>query len=139
MAFDLTEYADAINNALGEGAPCVVATNGTNGIPDIGYKGSVTVYDKDNLAYWERTRGQTLENLRHAPGIAVLYFNRERRKMLRFFGNATVYEDGAIRDKIMAQTPQAELDRDPERKGAGVLIRVESVSDPFGAGTLTRD
>ena len=139
MAFDLTEYADAINNALAEGAPCVVATNGESGIPDIGYKGSVTVYDKDNLAYWERTRGQTLENLRRSPGIAVLFFNRNRGKMLRFFGNATVLDEGPVREKIMAQTPQPELDRDPERKGVGVLIRVETVSDPFGAGTLKRE
>ena len=32
MPIDLTEYADAINNALADGTFCVVATNGAEGI-----------------------------------------------------------------------------------------------------------
>jgi uncharacterized protein len=139
MAFDLTDYAEAIDSALAEGAPCVVATNGENGIPDLGFKGSVLVFDKDHLAYWERTRGQTLENLRKSPGMAVLYFNRARGKMLRFFGEATVIEDGPVRDQVMARVVEPELNRDPERKGAAVLLRVDTVHDPFGPGTLHRE
>jgi hypothetical protein len=139
MPVDITEYADAIDNALADGTFCVVATNGSDGIPDVGFKGSMMVFDKDRLAYWERTRGTHLANLRREPGVAVLYFNRERGKHLRFFGRAELYEDGPIREQIMAQTVQAELDRDPERTGIGVLIRVDVVEDAYARSTQRRE
>ena len=47
--------------------------------------------------------------------------------MLRFYGEATIYKDGPIRDQIMAKTVQAELDKDPERKGYGVMVDVSRV------------
>src|SRR5262245_15768606 len=64
MSIDLTPYAGAINTGLAEGSFCVVATQGAQGIPDIGFKGSVQVFDRDHLSYWERTRGGHLANLR---------------------------------------------------------------------------
>jgi len=139
MPVDLTEYAEAINNALADGTYCVVATNGSDGIPDVGYKGSMMVFDKDHLAYWERTRGGHLANLRREPGVAVLYFNRERGKHLRLFGRAELHEDGPIREQIMARTVPAELERDPDRAGIGVLIRVDTVEDAYARRTQRRE
>src|SRR5712692_8623627 len=139
MPIDLTTYAEAIAQALAEGTFCVLATAGEDGVPNIGLKGSVMVFDKDHLAYWERTRGKHLANLRGAPGAAVLYFNRERGKYVRFFGQAELYEDGSIREQVMERTVAAELDRDPERKGIAVLIRVDRVEDPFGEGGQRRE
>ena len=40
---------------------------------------------------------------------------------------AELHRDGATREQIMAKTVEFELARDPERKGAGVLIRVDRV------------
>lgn len=139
MSFDLTEYADAINSALAEGRPCVVASVGRDGDPNVGYKGSMMVFDKDHLAYWERTRGRHLENLRHSPAVAVMYFNRNRASYLRFYGRAEIHEEGTIREQIMARVVAPELERDPERKGVGVLIEVHTIRDAFGRGTLRRN
>ena len=110
MPIDLTEFSDAINNALGESS----------------------YFDRDHLSYWERTRGQHLANLRRNPGVAVLYFSRERGKYLRMYGQAELHEDGPMREQIMAKTPEAELSRDLERKGIGVLIRVDRLVEAFG-------
>jgi hypothetical protein len=139
MAIDLTPYAEAINNSINEGSYPVIATQGSDGMPDIGYKGSVQVFDADHLAYWERTRGQHLTNVQRGGGVAVLYFNRERGKHLRAYGRAELYENGAVREQIMAHTPQGELDRDPERKGVGVLIRVDRLEELFGGVSQVRD
>ena len=97
------------------------------------------VLDQDHLAYWERTLGQHLENLRRSPGAAVLYFNRERRQYVRFFGQADLHGDGAVREQVMERTIAAELERDPERKGIAVLIRVDRIEDPFGSGSHRRE
>jgi general stress protein 26 len=131
MPIDLSGYEEAINSALAENSVCVLATQGGT-TPNIGFKGSVQVFDGDHLSYWERTRGQHLANLHRNPGVAVLYFSRERGKYLRIYGQAELHEDGPLRDQIMAKTPEAELNRDPERNGIGVLIRVDRLVEAFG-------
>jgi uncharacterized pyridoxamine 5'-phosphate oxidase family protein len=138
MAIDLTEYAEAVNNALTEGTFCVLATSGDDG-PDVGFKGSMQVFDQDHLCYWERTRGGHLANLRSDPRVAVMYFSRERGKYLRLYGRAELHEDGPIREQVMARTPAPELEKDPERKGIGVLIRVDRLKEPFGGVTQHRE
>jgi len=107
MPIDLTEFSDATNIALEESSYCVVAICGPDG-PDVGYKGSTQVFDRDHLSYWERTRGQHLANLRSDSRVAVMYFNRERGKYLRMYGRAELHEEGPVRDEIMARS-QREL------------------------------
>lgn len=139
MSIDLTQFAEAIDNALVEGAFPVVTTQGTDGIPDVGFKGSLHVFDQDHLAYWERTRGQHLANLRQNPGLAVLYFSRDRGKYLRLYGQAELHETGSVREEILTRTPAAELERDPERLGVGVLIRVDRLEETFGGISQRRE
>lgn len=138
MPIDLTEFSDAINSALQESAVCVVATCGPDG-PDVGFKGSVQVFDQDHLSFWERTRGQHLANLRSDPRVAVMYFNRARGKYMRMYGRAELHEEGPLRDQIMGRTPQPELERDPERKGIGVLISVDRLLEAFSRTSQSRD
>jgi predicted pyridoxine 5'-phosphate oxidase superfamily flavin-nucleotide-binding protein len=139
MSIDLTGFAEAINQALAEGTFCVMATQGTDGIPNVGFKGSILVFDEDHLAYWERTHGQHLANLRNNPGAAVLYFSRERGTYLRMYGRAELHEDGPVREQIMARVPEPELARDPEGTGIGVLIRVDRLVEAFGGVSQQRD
>ena len=137
MPIDLTPFAEAINSALAEGTFCVLATSGEQG-QDIGFKGSIQVFDEDHLCYWERTRGGHLANLRSDPRVAVLYFSRERGKYLRIYGRAELQEDDTTREQIMARTPAPELEKDPERQGIGVLIRVDRLVEPFGGVSQKR-
>jgi pyridoxine/pyridoxamine 5'-phosphate oxidase len=138
MAIDLTEFTDAINNALAEGTFCVLATCGEQG-PDVGFKGSMQVFDNEHLCYWERTRSGHLANLRSDPRVAVMYFSRERGKYLRMYGPAELHEDGPTREQIMARTPAPELEKDPERRGIGVLIQVDRLVEAFGGVTQQRE
>lgn len=137
MAFDLTEYSEGINQALGEGRPCVLATVDEDGTPNIGFKGSMMVFDKDHLAYWERTQRTHLKNLRQSQKVAVLYYNPDRKMYMRFQGEATLYDEGPMRQDIMRRTIAPELERDPERKGVGVLIRIDAVTE-IGRGLTHR-
>ncbi len=63
-----------IRSAWDDGAPCLVATQGSNG-PNISPKGSMVVFDDGHLAYWERSKKQALENLGHDKRVCVMYAN----------------------------------------------------------------
>lgn len=126
------EMADRINNALANRTPCILATVSPQGYPEVGPKGSVMVFDREHLAYWERTRRGLSRNVEANPRVAVYYYDLPARVHWRFSGTATVHKDGAIREQIMARTVKAELDRDPERKGYGVLVRVEKITNLAG-------
>lgn len=121
-----------IDNALADGSPCVLATASAGGEPDIGFKGSMMVFDNERLAYWERTRRQHLKNIRENPRVVVLYRDPKTRVNFRFHGVAEVHEDGALREEVMARTVKEEIDKDPERKGVAVIIRVEKVTNLAG-------
>jgi len=128
MAIALTdEMARALDNALADRSPCLVATASAAGMPDVSYRGSVMVFDAEHLAFWERTKGETLENIRENPHVCVLYRNAETRVGWRFYGGAQVLEDGDVRAQIMERVNQFELAQDPERTGYAVVVRVDRV------------
>jgi hypothetical protein len=96
------------------------------GQPDLAFKGSLMVWDRDHLAYWERSRLGILAGVRANDRVAVLYRHPERG-VLRFFGRARLVESGAQRDQVWQRVVPAEQRRDPDRTGVAVLIRVEVV------------
>jgi general stress protein 26 len=126
------EMRNMIDPALANGCPCILATVSADGEPDIGYKGSMMVFDDQSLAYWERTRRQHLKNVKENPKVIVLFRDAKTRVGLRFHGKAEVHEDGALRDQVMGKTVKEELDKDPERKGAAVIIRLDKITNMAG-------
>lgn len=128
MPVELTdEMRDAFATAVKDGSPVLVASASASGMPDIAFKGSAMVWDKEHVAFWERSRGQTMRNLEENGQACLLYRNPATRVAWKFFGTAEVLQSGAVREEIMSKTVSFELDRDPERKGAAVLIRIDRV------------
>ena len=121
------QMRELIDPALAKGTPCLVATASKDGVPNIGYKGSVMVFDDESLAYWERTNQGTRHNVEENPNVMILFRDPATRAAWRFVGKATLYKEGPLREQVMARTVPAELDRDPERKGAAVIVRVDKV------------
>ena len=74
MAFS-QQVKDLIFNALRDNCVCKLATIGENG-PNTSPKGSIIVLDDEHLAYWERSKTATLDNLRNNPRVAVMYSNK---------------------------------------------------------------
>lgn len=132
------QMREMVDHALDNGCPCIIATTSAKGEPDIGYKGSMMVFDGESLAYWERTRRQHLKNLLENPHVVVLFRDPKTRINWRFHGVATIHEKGAIRDQVMARTVKAELEKDAERKGSAVIIRVDKVTNLAGEVLQTR-
>ena len=126
------QMKELIDNALANGSPCILATVSADGEPDIGYKGSMMVFDNESLAYWERTKRVHMKNVKENPRVIVLFRDAKTKAAWRFHGTATVHESGPIRDQVMARTVKGELDKDPERKGAAVVIRLDKITNMGG-------
>jgi hypothetical protein len=70
----------------------------------------------------------------------VIYYNHQANRLRwRFHGKATVYEDGPIRQEVMDRCVQAELDRDPERLGVAVLVKIDKITELSGNVLQERD
>lgn len=97
---------------------CLVGSVLPDGYAQISPRGSTMVYDDQHLALWERGKGSTHALLK--DGIA------------RFYGSARLHRSGEVYDRVWQKLIQPEKDRDPEKKGFAVLIRVERVEDLDG-------
>lgn len=128
MPIALTEdMQNALNNALTDRLPCLVATASKAGMPDVSYRGSVLAFDDEHIAFWERVKGETLANLEENPQAVVFYRNPQTRIGWRFYGSAQVLKDGELRGRIMEKVHPFEIGQDPERNGYAVLIRVDRI------------
>ena len=126
------EMRELLNNALDDGFYSYVGTASRDGRPQISMRGSLSVYDSETLAFWERSRRSSLENVNENPQVVIFYRNSDKRINWRFHGTAALHESGEVRDRVMAQTPQPELDRDPERTGIAVLVRIDTITSLSG-------
>ena len=133
------EMSDLFETALADGFSCLVGTASKDGQPQISPKGSVMVLDDETLAYWERSKRSGLDNIRENPKVVVYYNHPVKRVRWRFYGDASIHESGPIRVEVMSRTVQAELDRDPERQGVAILIRVDQVGELSGNILQQRD
>ena len=133
------EMKELLYSALADGFTALVGTVSKDGSPQISPKGSVMVYDSETLAYWERAKRSAMENVGDNPNVVIYYNNQATRTRWRFYGKATIHESGAIRDDVMSKTIQAELDRDPERQGVAVLVKVDKVGELSGNILQQRD
>jgi len=121
------EMRDLIDNAIANGTPCILATASKAGEPHMSFRGSVMVFDDTSLAFWDRVKRQSLQHITENPQVCVLFRHPQKRIIWQFVGEATVYHSGPVRERVMAQVVQPELDRDPERQGVAVVIRVNKI------------
>jgi hypothetical protein len=134
LSLDLSQYADIVNNAFYNQAVGVIATSNGSDV-DLALKGSFMVWDNDHLAFWERGMNETLAAIRANPRVAVL-MRPKGAPPIRFDGHAEVVETADQREAIYQRVIPEEQNRDPEKKGVGVLIRVDRIRQ--GPNTVTR-
>lgn len=138
MAIDMTGDMQVIDRAQADGVVCLLGTATPEGAPQISPKGSMMVFDGGRLAYWERSGRTALRNLGSNPQVVVYYRNSAKTKQFpngavwRFYGRATVLTEGAERDRVYERTIPGEQEKDPDKKGAAVVITVDRITDLGG-------
>ena len=133
------EIRTAVDNALADRVPCILATALPDGHPSVGHRGSVLVFTDDTLAYWERTMRAGLEHVEANPQVVIMYRNPATRQAWKFFGRATVHRDGEVRERVLARVVQQELDRDPDRRGFAVTVELDRIQLMNGELLQARD
>jgi hypothetical protein len=111
-----------------------------NGYAQISPRGSTMVYDEQHLALWERGKGSTNKLLQDGTKVTVFLRKPQLREagilpkggVARFYGSARLYKSGEVYDRVWERLVQPEKDRDPEKKGYAVLIRIERAEDLDG-------
>ena len=119
---------------------CLVATVLPNGFAQVTPRGSTMVYDDDHLALWERGKGSTTGNLRDKTKVTVFFRKPQLREsgllpkggIARFYGEAQIQKSGPAYEEVWRRLVQPEKDRDPDKKGFAVLIKVERAEDLDG-------
>src|SRR5437870_12120136 len=119
---------------------CLVATVLPNGFAQVRPSGSTMVFDETHLALWERGKGTTDQNLQDGTKVTVFFRKPPLRDagmlpkggIARFYGTAALHKSGAVYEEIWKRLIQPEKDRDPEKQGFGVLIKIERAEDLGG-------
>ncbi len=121
-----------INSAYPENV-CLVCTQQPDGYAQASPRGSIVVYDAETLGYWNRGGGKTSEGVSDGSKVMVYFRDPATRNdellpiggIARFYGTATVHKDGEVREKVWEDMVQPERDRDPDKKGYAVLVKIE--------------
>jgi hypothetical protein len=134
MSIELSqEVRDLIDGALMNGAPVLLAVVTTDRKPRMSFRGSLQALSGDQLGFWvRRAEGATMEGIKSNPNVALMYRDPAKRILLQFAGRARIALDAAERGRVYDSAPEPERRADPERKGAAVVIDLDSVEGMLG-------
>ena len=133
MSINMTGAMQILDSSLADKCVCLLGSADAQGNPQISPKGSMMVFDATHLAYWERAGRTANKNLRENPSVVVFYRNTAKGAVWRFYGTAKVYDGAAAeRETVWSRTIEAERSKDPDKKGAGVIIEIQKITDLNG-------
>jgi hypothetical protein len=122
------EMRTRLASALLDGWPVIAASVHPDGRPKLSFYGSTQVFDDQTLAIWVRDPAAgILGRIESNPHLAFAYRNGAERIFWQFEGRAAVSDDPEVRAAVYDASPAPERDRDPDRKGAAVLVTVDRV------------
>jgi hypothetical protein len=134
------EVAGAINGAFDARAPMVIAYVDEQSAPHVSFRGTVHVHDSRTLALWIRDpNGGLLRAIETNPHVSLIYRHPETRLQYDITGRAHRDDDSAIRDAVFAASPPFEQSLDAARRGAAVLIDVDTVRGGTGGTVVNMD
>lgn len=129
-----------INTAFPDNV-CLVGAVLPNGYAQITPRGSTMAFDDDHIALWERGKGSTNAALQDGSKVTI-YFRKPQLRadgvlpkggIARFYGTARIAKSGPQYEEVWRRLVQPEKDRDPDKKGFAVLIRIERAEDLDGS------
>lgn len=129
VAVDLSgDIATAVNGALANGTPVIVAYVDGDGQPQLSLRGTAQVLNDKQLAMWSRSAtGGLPTSVVDRPRISAFYRDSAKRVTYQFHGLARVEQDDAVRRQVFDNSPEVEQNFDPELKGAAIVVDITRV------------
>jgi hypothetical protein len=125
----------AIDRALVEKRPMLLAHVGADGQPVLSFRGSTQVIGDDQLAMWVRNpAGDFIRAIAVNPRVAFMYRNEEARATYQLQGRARVVADEAVRRRVFDRSAEAERAHDFAMLGAAVVVDLDVVEGWAGVG-----
>jgi hypothetical protein len=139
----MTKIPSVLHEHINTAFPANVVLVGSvlpNGFAQVSPRGSAMVYDDGHIALWERGKGTTNASLRDGSNLTIFFRKAQLRDngtlpkggVARFYGIAAIHKSGPVYDTIWGRLIQPEKDRDPTKKGFGVLIKIDRAEDLDG-------
>jgi hypothetical protein len=141
IALDLTgDIAAAINAALSNGTPVLLAYVDEVGQPHLSLRGTTQVLDATRLALWSRVAtGGLPRSIAERPRVSAFYRDPAQRTNYQFHGVAHVENEEAVRRTVFDHSPEVERNFDPELRGAAIVIDVTRVEGRDQRGAFVMD
>jgi hypothetical protein len=131
--------ADAVNGALMNGSPFIVAYVDGEGQPHLSLRGTVQAYSDDQLALWVRNpEGGLPAAIATQPHLALLYRDASPRSY-QFHGRARVDNSDEVRDRVFESSPERERNFDPQRLGLAVVVDIDHIDGRDATGVILMD
>jgi predicted pyridoxine 5'-phosphate oxidase superfamily flavin-nucleotide-binding protein len=130
----------AVNEALADSLPMMLAYVDTRGVPHLSLRGSVQVHGDRELAIWVRDpEGGFLKALETQPMVALWYRNPTNRTNYQFAGRARVVSDVAATRAVYDATPERERNLDPRAHGRAVVVELDRIEGAGPEGRVLMD
>jgi hypothetical protein len=119
-----------VNGALARGRPVSFAYVDASDRPSLSFRGSTQVYDDMRVAIWVRNPHEGIVGaIARNPDVTLLYgdLNPQALAVITFRGRGRFDHDDAVRRRVYDNAPEPERNQDKERKGAPLIIDLDSV------------
>jgi hypothetical protein len=132
--------AGAVNGALMNGSPFIVAYVDGKGQPHLSLRGTVQAYSDDQLALWVRNpEGGLPAAIAEQPHLALFYRETGSRTSYQFHGRARIDSSDEVRDRVFENSPERERNFDPQRLGVAVVVDIDHIEGRDATGVILMD
>lgn len=131
------EIKAAVDGALDNETPVLVAYSTQDGEIHVSYRGTVQAYSDDQLALWARDpQGGLPRNIVSRPKVTLFYRDPKTRVTYTFYGRARIEDGPAARTAIFDNSHPRERQMDFRRGGVAIVVNLDKVEGRGPAGPL---
>jgi hypothetical protein len=132
-----TEIKNAVNGALDNETPVLIAYTTPDGEIHVSYRGTVQAYSRDQLALWAREPGGGLpRNIVTRPRVTLFYRDPATRTSYTFYGRARIDDSAAVRTAIFQNSHPRERQMDFRRAGVAIIVDLDKIEGWSPSGRL---
>jgi len=122
------EISDAVNGALDNQTPMMIAYRDDKDEIHLSFRGTVQAYSGTALALWAREPGGGLpRHIAARPGVTLFYHDPATRTSYTFYGRARLEDEPAARTAIFENSHPREQQMDFRRRGVAIVVDLDKV------------